>query len=342
MRPILFELPALPSALLPILWVVVIAAAGALGFRNVMLSRRALASGEVVAPSGQENSVLATAAMPFVFAVPLLGLLTLWTHHAFKLHSYGVFLFAGFVFGTWTAYHEAKRRGLDSDLIIDMMTPMLLFSVIACRLLYVVLNRDQFHTLGDVVRLWDGGLSFHGALIGGPLVVAYFSWSRRIPFAAIADTISPSVFLGNVFGRIGCFMNGCCYGTVCTLPWGVHFDAAHDTSAAVLRHPAQLYSAALSLILFFVLRRLRLTPSFQRFPGQTTLAFFGLYAVERAIMEVFRTGETARTVLGTTWLTQAQVVSIIGLCVVAGLWMVLSQRARHPLFPSDPVAPLKS
>jgi phosphatidylglycerol:prolipoprotein diacylglycerol transferase len=148
------------------------------------------------------------------------------------------------------------------------------------------------------------------------------------------------VFLGYVFGRIGCFMNGCCYGGVCEVPWGVHFPHVGD-APGVLRHPAQLYSSLMALGLFAFMQRAKLSPVFNRFPGQLTLLFFALYAVERGVMEIFRAGSTAHTVLGTDWLTQAQVVSIIALIVVAIAWTVMSRRAKgEPALPSSqPLAP---
>ena len=140
-----------------------------------------------------------------------------------KLHSYGLLLVVGFFAAVWNACREAQRRGYKPELILDLALPLLLISIIACRLLYVLLNLDQFQSFGEVLRIWDGGLSFHGAFFGALGVLGYFSWSRKIRFATLCDLIAPSVFLGYFFGRLGCLFNGCCYGYACDLPWAMQF-----------------------------------------------------------------------------------------------------------------------
>lgn len=243
------------------------------------------------------------------------------------VHSYGLMLVIGFFVGIWNACREAERRGYKPELILDMALPLLLVSVIACRLLYVILNLDDFHSLIQVVRVWDGGLSFHGAFIGGFSVLAYFAHRYKMPFITLCDLIAPSVFIGNFFGRIGCLLYGCCYGSVCYLPWAMRFPDEHNRHILTPpSHPAQLYSALLSLVLFFVMQKAKLLPRFNRFPGQLTLLFLALYAVERGIMEYFRLGATAEPFLGIPWLSKAQFVSVAALAVIAVLWQVLSRR----------------
>ena len=99
-----------------------------------------------------------------------------------------------------------------------------------------------------------------------------------------------------------------------------------ETSLAALSHPTQLYSAALALLLFFM-QWAKKQPAFNRFPGQPTLLFLALYSLERGFVEIFRNGVTASTVLGTSWLTQAQFVSVLTLVGVAIVWAVLQRRA---------------
>jgi phosphatidylglycerol:prolipoprotein diacylglycerol transferase len=259
-----------------------------------------------------------------------------------KLHSYGLLLVVGFFAAVWNACREAERRGYKPELILDLALPLLLVSVIACRLLYVLLNLEQFHSFGEVLRVWDGGLSFHGAFVGAFGVLGFFSWKRKIHFATLCDLIAPSVFLGYFFGRIGCLLNGCCYGHACDLPWAMRFpDEAHPGLLTPPSHPAQLYSALMALGLFFVMQRAKLSPKFNQFRGQLTLLFLALYAVERGVMEYFRSGATAPSAFGIPNLTAAQLVSLVALAIIAILWIVLSQRAKkiHPssfiVHPSD-------
>ena len=264
-----------------------------------------------------------------------------------KLHSYGLLLVIGFFFAVWNACREAERRGHKPELILDLALPLLLVSVAMCRLVYVFQNLDQYRSLAEVVRIWDGGLSFHGAFFGALIVLGYFSYARKIRFSELCDLIAPSVFLGYCFGRIGCLLNGCCYGRVCNLPLAMQFPDEHARGVLTPpSHPAQLYSAIMALGLFFVMQRAKLSPRFNQFKGQLTLLFLGLYAVERAIMEYFRNGATAENPFGISWLTSAQLVSAIALLVVAALWFYGLRRAqkiqpsstaqRAPdLYPSD-------
>jgi phosphatidylglycerol:prolipoprotein diacylglycerol transferase len=93
-----------------------------------------------------------------------------------------------------------------------------------------------------------GGLVYYGGLIGAMLAgIGYLYW-KKLPVWKIADILAPSIALGSVFGRIGCLLNGCCYGRACDLPWAIHFPADHETHGAGV-HPTEIYDALLNLIL---------------------------------------------------------------------------------------------
>jgi len=324
MRPILFTIPPLPASWLPFLLGAVALAVLAIGGIGGVRARRATGSAE------NSGDVLTSWLGGAAFAGAIVAaLLWAWSRHDVQLHSYGLFLVFGFFVAAWVSCLEARRRGYDPNIVLDLALPLLFVCILFCRMVYVVLNIQQFHSVLDVISVWDGGLSFHGIFLGAPLVVWYFARSRGVRFGALCDIIAPSVFLGYVFGRIGCFMNGCCYGYACALPWAVRFPDEHNRSVLTLpSHPTQLYSAGLALLLFFVMQRARLMPRFNRFPGQITLLFFALYAVERFFIEIFRNGATASPIFGLPWLTTAQFVSILALAAIAIAWRVLLVRAE--------------
>jgi len=324
------HIPALPATWLPILAALVLLAGVVVSVRSVK------AAGPN--PDPESGGVAAIAGTPMLVAAGLVALLWVWSRNPITLHSYGFFLVVGFFLATWNACMEARRRGYDPNIILDMAMPMLVATVAMCRVLYIILNPHEFKNFGEMLSIWGGGLSFHGSLVAAPMVIAYFAWSRKVPFTTLCDIVAPSVFLGYVFGRIGCFLNGCCYGSVCELPWAVHFPNLVNDPATALRHPTQLYSAILAFGLFVFMQRAKLKPAFNRFPGQMSLLFFALYAVERGFIEIFRAGSTAETVFGTDWLTQAQVASIAALVVIAVVWTVKTRRA--PLQPVPPAGPL--
>lgn len=310
MRPILAIIPALPVAFLLPVALVALLLGGALAWKF-------------------KNTT------PLALGVGLAVLAFFWTRGAITLHSYGLFLVLGFFVSTWLACLEAKRRGYDPNLILDVAMPLLLVSIVCCRVLYFVIYRDQWRGWHEFLQIWNGGLSFHGALIGAPAVIAYFAWSRKIHFGTLGDLVAPGAFMGYAIGRIGCLMNGCCYGHACDLPWAVSFPEESDRSVDAAghflhmtppSHPAQLYSTIMGTLLFVLMWRMRLLPRFNRFSGHLTLIFFTFYAIERFIMEIFRTGATAPMAFGSTWLTQAQLASIMALIVIAAVYSFMMRR----------------
>lgn len=316
----------MPLLIITLLIGVAAAVAQVFGMRRAPAANTGQSSGEVVLAPMQ------AAFMPLLIAAAVGFGLFIWTKRDITLHSYGFFLIVGYFFGTWNACAEAKRRGYDPNIILDLALPMLIVTVIMCRVLYVVLDLGQFHSLGEMVRIWDGGLSFHGILPGSLMVLAYYSYTRKIGFGTLGDLLAPSVFLGYFWGRIGCLFNGCCYGGVCELPWAMRFIDERYPHQHILTppsHPTQIYSALLALLLFGFMQKAKKMPRFTPFPGSLILLFWALYAVERAFVEIFRNGTTASTVLGTTWLTQAQFASFVGLVIIAVLWVVLLKRAQQ-------------
>jgi phosphatidylglycerol:prolipoprotein diacylglycerol transferase len=309
MRPILAVIPALPqNFLLPIVAIsFLVAAFAAFKIKN---------------------------ATPLVFALGVAFMSYLWSRQSITLHSYGLFLVVGFFLSTYLACLEAKRRGYDPNIILDAAMPLLLVSIVLCRVLYFLVYPSQWRGLGEFVQIWNGGLSFHGAIVGALGTLAYFAWSRKIPFGTLCDTISPGMFLGYGVGRIGCFMNGCCYGHPSDLPWAsVFLDENNRANLTAPSHPAQLYSTVLSLLLFVVMWQVRTKPAFNRFPGQLAMLLLAFYAVERFIIEIFRSGATAP--LAFDWLTKAQLTSVIGLVVLAALYGVLSKRGTTSMVASQ-------
>jgi phosphatidylglycerol:prolipoprotein diacylglycerol transferase len=116
------------------------------------------------------------------------------------------------------------------------------------------------------------------------------------------------------------------------LPWATQFHAEGRPAGELTppSHPAQLYSSLLSLVFFGLMQRAKLSLSFNRFAGQLTLLFFALYAIERAVVEIFRNGATAAPLVPSLpWFTQAQFFSVIMLLAVAAVWTVLARRAEY-------------
>ena len=240
--------------------------------------------------------------------------------------GYGFMMVAGFLTATLLAVHHAKQIGMDPNIIWDLMMWLLIPGLIGARTFYIVQYSDRVFSgargqnpLVSVLSLWDGGLVFYGSVIGGALGGWIFCRHRRICPLLLGDVVAPSLFLGLGFGRIGCFLYGCCYGGPCELPWAVRFPPDSLTYQAQLHegviqmgalsttplHPTQIYS---SLLAFALAGTLMWFFRKRRFDGFVLALTFTLYPVNRFILELIRNDETGQ--LGTS-LTISQLISIV-------------------------------
>ncbi len=174
---------------------------------------------------------------------------------SFNLYSYGLMLFISFLVGIKLTSARAKRFGVREEKITNLALYILLGAIVGSRLLYVLLHWNEFERdLIGIFAFWRGGLGglmFFGGYIGSLLLGIYYVKKERLPLRKMLDAATPAVALGEFFTRIGCFLNGCCFGKSTNLPWGIHFPK--DSPAGFLGrvHPTQLYSSLFGLILFF-------------------------------------------------------------------------------------------
>lgn len=245
----------------------------------------------------------------------------------FTVHSYGTLLMIGFLAGILLARRQARRLGLSSELALDLALWILIGALPAARALFVALHwPDYAERPAEALYLWkEGGLSFHGGLLGGVLAAALFSRRRRLPFLTLADMVTPGLALGYGIARFGCLLNACCYGAPTSLPWGIRFPIFPDSSILTEpSHPTQVYSAlgsfAILTFLLWVQPRLRAR-------GQLFLLYLASYSVLRSAVEVLRRGYTARVLAH--GITEAQALSAaIFIGALAGL-LILRGRARN-------------
>ncbi len=240
------------------------------------------------------------------------------------VHAYGTFLVFGFLIGLWRATKVCEKRGIPSSQVVDACVLMLISGIIGCRLLYLLLAVPHagWGIFAEAGKIWQGGLSFHGGLVTSIACLAVYVRAKRLDFLKFADLLAPSAAIGYAFARIGCFLNGCCYGVHTDLPWGVRFT---DASGALTdpRHPAQLYAFVISLVIFALLTRIE---RLKRPRGFVFFSYLVLYSVYRFGIEFIRKGATAEVWF---WgLTQAQVASIAAVVVFGVILMIL---ARKPL-----------
>ena len=225
--------------------------------------------------------------------------------------------------GLWTAGRRAPLSGIRSETVIDLGPWLILGTIVGARGLYVLSYwREDFASqpLWQIFNIRGGGLVFYGGLIGASLACILYVRLKKLPLWKIADLLAPSIALGHAFGRLGCLMNGCCYGRACDLPWAIHFPNDHPTHGAGV-HPTQIYEAVLNLGLYAALAWLYRR---RRFDGQIFASYLILYAVLRAFVEIFRGDYTASYLYGQA--TPGQVLSIPIFAAGVLLWWGLSAR----------------
>lgn len=249
------------------------------------------------------------------------------------IYSFGVLVLAGFLAGAWWAMRLARERGLPAEVLADAAMVILLAGIAGARLLFVALHAGYYAGRPlEIVDLRQGGMSFHGGLAAGVLAGWWCVRRAGAPFLPLADAVAPGLALGYAFGRVGCLLNGCCYGVPTTLPWGLHFP---EGDPHLRYHPTQLYSAAAGLVLWLLL-----TAAYRR-PhrgGQILALFLAGYSVYRWAVELLRSGVTARVLL--PGLTEAQALSILGVVLGAAWWMWLRRHGTPaPTASSTPLLP---
>ncbi len=165
------------------------------------------------------------------------------------IYSYGLMLAVSVLLCSFLLKKEASRKGINSELMFDLVFWVVLIGIVGARLFYVFLNFKYFmqHPI-EIVMISNGGLAFQGGLIAGALSAVIFIKKKKLPFLKTADLIAPYLALGQAIGRIGCFLNGCCHGV--RVDWGVFFPV-HQARL----HPTQLYEAVGLLAIFFLLRQ---------------------------------------------------------------------------------------
>ncbi|HHV06598.1 MAG TPA: prolipoprotein diacylglyceryl transferase [Firmicutes bacterium] len=224
-----------------------------------------------------------------------------------SIYSWGFLLALGTLLGGWGAVSLARRSGWEQpEDLLDVGVGAVLAGVLGSRLNYLLLYKPQefLRRPGIFFQFSDGGLVFYGGLLAGIVAGGWLARRRNLRFWDTGDILVPFLAAGYGLVRIGCFLNGCCYGRVSQVPWAVVMPQLGDN---LPRHPVQLYAAVMGMLLGWLLFRL-----YQRrlFSGAVFLIGIAGGAVERFIEDFFRD-----TLMYTSTLTVAQVVS-------AGLFLV--------------------
>lgn len=235
------------------------------------------------------------------------------------VHSYGLMIALAILVISAALYREAPRERIDRDHILEAVIVAGFSGLLGARILYVIFNWGYYSTQPFTAFFTQfEGLSFYGGLFLATAVIYFWCRWRRIGFLKLTDILAPYLALGYAFGRVGCFLNGCCYGLESDMPWALPAGLADD----LLRHPVQLYAAIGALVIFVLLKMIR--PR-RPFVGFLTISLFAFYGLLRFTTEFFRQ-ETA------VWLglTTAQLFSLglimVSLLFIAALFYIFPDR----------------
>ena len=203
-------------------------------------------------------------------------------------YIFGIIL--GWIYAVKIIKEVRNKHNLDlvkKEIFDDLIIYLVLGIIIGGRLGYVIFYNPEFYSKNiiDVLKLWQGGMSFHGGLLGVIFATVIFSKIRGVNFFNLTDIVACVAPIGILFGRIANFINGELFGKVSTLPWAVLFPNTDNVS----RHPSQIYEAFLEgIVLFILINFLATKKQLLLKPGYVSGFFLILYSIARIVGENFR------------------------------------------------------
>lgn len=219
---------------------------------------------------------------------------------------FGVMIALGILGGLAVAYFEVKRKKLDVDRMLDIVIYSIISAVVTARLFYILFYDLSYYIKNpmDILKIYEGGLSIHGALLGAFAFAIIYIRKHKLSFFKYADAMALGLILGQGIGRVGCDV----FGKVMTIPyaWGIERHGQ-------LLHPAQVYEFLLDYLVFFILWRKRKSI---KYDGQLFLWYIIMFSINRGVVELFRNNPS---VIG--WFSISHLLSV--LFIVGALLVML-------------------
>ncbi|MGE8206608.1 prolipoprotein diacylglyceryl transferase [Heyndrickxia sp. NPDC080065] len=238
-----------------------------------------------------------------------------------SVHWYGIIIGVGIALGLYLVMKESERLGLNKDLFADLLIWAIPISIISARIYYVIFEWSYYSQHpGDIIKIWNGGIAIHGALIGAIITTIIFSRIKNVSFWKLADIAAPSIILGQAIGRWGNFMNQEAHGSEVSRTFleNLHlpdFIINQMYIDGTYYHPTFLYESIWDIVGFIILILLRRV-NLRR--GELFLSYVIWYSVGRFFVEGLRTD----SLMLTSDLRMAQVISIVLVAVGIVLWIV--------------------
>ena len=228
----------------------------------------------------------------------------LFTIGGFTVHSFGVMIAIGILAAYYTCTYRAGRMNLDIQNIDTIALVILAGGILGAKVLYWMTQISQIIQNPRLLLDFTNGFVLYGGIIGGVLAGVCYSRIKQISFPIYSDLVIPSIALAQGFGRIGCFLAGCCYGQEVSGRFGVRFPEGVSAPAGVNLLPTQLISSGLDFLLFLILI---IYAKRKKSDGQVTALYMTLYSGGRFVLEYFR-GDLERGSIGQ--LSTSQFISL--------------------------------
>lgn len=212
-----------------------------------------------------------------------------FTVGAFAIHWYALFIVLGCVFALAVILRLNRHAGVKDDALWDAFLFGLVVAVIGGRIAYVLSHLSLYDSVVSTFKIWEGGLSFHGALFAGVVTIFLVARKHRVSFWRLFDILAPGFILAQAIGRWGNYFNQEAFGPPTGLPWGVPIHPALRPEAyagSTYFHPTWLYESAWNLVIFVVL--IVLFNKLKDKPGVITALYFLLYYSGRFFLEFLR------------------------------------------------------
>lgn len=235
------------------------------------------------------------------------------------IYSYGLMLAVAFLLSVFLIKREAQRQGLNAAKIVDLALYLIIFGIVGARVFYVLLNLEEYlKNPLEIIMLSHGGLVFYGGLIVATITGLWFVKKNNLPLLKVADIFALYLPLAQAIGRVGCLLNGCCYGKTTLWPWGLKLPG-HKGNV----HPTQVYEAIFLVFIFLILKFFYRK---SKRPGEVFILYFLLYSLGRFLLEFYR-GDNP-SLIGP--FTIFQIISLI-IFTVSILFLILQPKTNEKL-----------
>ena len=240
----------------------------------------------------------------------------------FGVHGYGLMIGIGFILALFLGEYRAKKKGMKEEAIIDLAIIAAVGGFLGAKILYIIVSFKEF-LQNPLAVIGSEGFVVYGGIISGVLCCMLYCKVKKLKFLDYFDIVMPEVALAQAFGRIGCFLAGCCYGRETTFRFGVVFPEGGLAPAGVKLIPTQLISSAGDFLIMIVLLLYYRKNKKDGTPGNVGFLYMLLYGVGRFLVEFLRNDNR-----GGAWMfSTSQWISMV--IVAGGIVLYLVNKKRH-------------